>query len=640
MPTEFFEKALEQKNMTDMVDDKKLTAIAQRVINTYQTDKDSRADWDRTADKALKLAKMEHQTKDHPWPGAANIKHPMIARAIIQFTSNLLSELIRKDKVVESKVNGRDDDGAKHRRGTRVDEFMNYQLLVKSSRWSDALERSLQLLASVGIVFRKVYFDPIKNENMSELCLHTEVYVNNNITSLEDARRITHIQKVHSNTLLEWMRAGHYAELTDEELKLDSEDDDLDTTMHEIVEQHCFLDLDDDGYEEPYIVVVHKDTMKVLRILPRYDLEDIAYNEKDEVIAIKPTVYFVDYHCIPAFDGSFYSLGFGSLLLTMNETINTGLNQLIDAGHLANTQSGFMSKDLSMRGGQMKMRPGVFHKLDTFDGDIRKSIQPLVFKEPSNVLFSLMSMLDGMGKELSATTDIMTGQQQTQNAPATTTLTMVERGMKMYNAIQKRVFRALNKEVHLLYKLNAKYLDENEYILTLDDPEASIADFEDTQVDIKPVADPEISSDSQRLAQAELVYQTYSLPEINKHEVLMRYFEAAGVKDIERILIPQDQIQQSPESIEAQGKAQKDQAKSELDNSKQMLKEKEFQLKAVQSQVAQSIETMKLEMQERDLQIKELKVQLDAATKNRKIEADLTKEAIKEAKSREVTNGG
>lgn len=555
----------------------------------------------------------------------------MIARAIIQFTSNLLGELVRRDKVVDNVVMGQDPDGSKARRGRRVEDFMNYQLLIKNQRWQDGLERSLQLLATVGVIFRKMHFDPIKGDNISELCLHTEIYVNNDITSLEDARRITHIQKVHSNTLLEMIRGGYYSDLTDEELNLTDDHKDSDNKMHEIVEQHCFLDLDEDGYDEPYIVVVHKDLRKVLRITPRFDLDDITYNEKDEVVSIKPSVYFVDYHCIPAFDGSFYSLGFGTLLLTMNETINTGLNQLIDAGHLANTQTGFISKDMNMKSGEMKMRPGVFHKLDSFDGDIRRAVQPLVFKEPSNVLFGLMTSLDTLGKELSSTTDIMTGNQLAQNAPATTTLTLVERGMKVYNAIQKRVFRSLDKEVHILFKLNGKFLDENEYIITLDDPEASKADFEDDKVDIKPVADPDMSSDSKRLAQAELLYSTYALPEVNKTEILFRYFEAAGIKGIEQLIKNPEEQGPNPEQQMAQAEMQKDQTKSQLDIQKQMLKEKEFQLKAMNAQVSQAIETMKLELNEKDLSIKELKVKLDATGKASKVNADLAKETMRQS---------
>jgi chaperonin GroES len=631
MPTEFFEDAVTLKNLATKLDDKVLDSIAHSVIESFEQDKESRADWDRMAEKALKLAKMEWEPKDHPWPGAANIKHPMIARAIIQFTSNLLSELVRRDKVVNSVVMGQDPEGSKARRGRRVEDFMNFQLLVKNQRWQDGLERSLQLLATVGVIFRKMYFDPIKGDNISELCLHTEIYVNNDITSLEDARRITHIQKVHSNTLLEWIRGGYYSDLTDDELMLTDDHKDDDSKMHEIVEQHCFLDLDEDGYEEPYIVVVHKDLRKVLRIIPRYDLDDITYNEKEEVSSITPSVYFVDYHCIPAFDGSFYSLGFGTLLLTMNETINTGLNQLIDAGHLANTQTGFISKDMNMKSGEMKMRPGVFHKLDSFDGDIRRAVQPLIFKEPSNVLFGLMTSLDTLGKELSSTTDIMTGNQLAQNAPATTTLTLVERGMKVYNAIQKRVFRALDKEIRILFNLNSKYLDENEYILTLDDPEASINDFEDEQIDVKPVADPDMSSDSKRLAQAELLYSTYALPEVNKHEILFRYFEAAGIKGIEQLLKNPQEQEPNPEQQMAQAEMQKDQAKSQLDLQKQMLKEKEFQLKAMNAQVTQAIETMKLELNEKDLSIKELKVKLDAAGASNKVNAELAKASMQQS---------
>ena len=633
MAKDFLKKALDSKNVAELLDEKKLEKVARVVLSALSMDKSSKAEWNSSAEQSLELAKMKWERKDTPWPGAANIKHPMIARAIIQFTSNILTEVIRRGKIVRHQVIGKDPDGAKAQHGARVEDFTNYQMLSKNQKWLDSFERSLSLLATVGVAFRKVYFDPIKKENIVEFCSYDEVSVTNNVSSLDNARRISHEQKIHSNTLVEWMRGGYYTELTDDELYINDIDGHFDSRMHDIVEQHCYLDLDEDGYEEPYIVIVHKDYGKVLRILPRFDKNDIQYNSKKEVVAIIPTVYFVDYHCIINFDGSFYSLGFGSLLLTMAETINTSLNQLTNAGHLATTQSGFMSKDLNLKSGEFKLKPGLFHKIDSFDGDIRKSIQPLVFAEPSQTLFALTGMLNDLAKELSSTTDILSGNQLAQNAPATTTLSLIERGLKVYNAIQKRIYRSLSKEINLLHKLNRKYLNENEYIIALDDPLASKLDFETDQIDIIPVADPEISSETQRLAQADVLFNTYQFPEVNKYEILTRYYEAAGIKEIESILQPPDQQPPDPGMVDAENEQMKIQVKAQAEQAKAELKQQEFQLKVEQEQFKQQMDQLKLENETRKLEIDQLKAILNSQDSAFKAQTDYAK-AVKVSENR------
>ena len=617
---DFYNKVNQTANLADGLSEAKLLRIAQMVSSGYQTDKSSRADWESLADRSLELAKMKFEEKTTPWKGASNVKYPIIARAAIQFAANATGEIVNKDRAVETVVLGKDPDGSKAAKADRISDFMNYQLLVKNTKWMDSMDRTIQLMAVVGTVFRKVYFDPVTGDNCSELCLHNEIIVNNNITSLGNARRITHIMKMHSNNIVENIRAGTFSEIDDDLLHIDSDDDG--SKIHTVLEQHCFIDLDEDGYEEPYIVTVLEDEQKILRIYPRYRFEDVVFNEKEEVRYIKPCQYFIDYHCIPSCDGSYYSIGFGALLHTLNETINTGINQLIDAGTLANTQTGFMSKGLNMKSGAFKMTPGTMHKVEAqIDGDIGRNIFMMQFKEPSAVLFQLMGLLDQVAKELSTTTDIMTGNQLAQNAPATSVMSLIERGMKVYSSIQKRLFRALTNEYRLWYELNRKYLDPAEYANVLDDPDAILArDFEERTIDVKTIADPEIASDAMRLAQVQFLLQFANAPGINTAEIYKRAFAAAKIKNIEEIVPdhtanPADQAQMQQQQIT--------QMQLQLQERQQQVEEYKVQLDAQKLEIDKAVKIKKLEQVDEKHQLQVQKVMVDNNQHDKELQVEM-----------------
>lgn len=639
MPNEFFEKAVLSLNMAKHLSETKLNRIGDRVVRGKEADKQSRHEWEDIADKALELAKLDFKRRKKPWPEAADINYPLISRAAIQFSSNLIGEIIKGDNVVQTRVIGKDPNEQKYLRAARIDKYLNYQLMVENNDWSFVHDRALQYLGVVGLAFVKLYFCPTTNKKKIEFCTHKEVVVDYYIDDLESARRITHCKTVHANTLIEHMRSGVYNKLSKEELKLNSQDPE--ESMHDILEQHCYLDLDEDGYEEPYIVTVHEETKKVLRIVPRYDLEDISYNNKNEVSHIEPKHYFVDFHCIPSFDGSFYSIGFGTLLYTLNHTVNTGLNQLIDAGTLANTQTGYISKSLAMRSGPTKLTPGHLQKLDgLIDSDIRKGIQFLDFKEPSSVLFQLMAMLDQTAKELSNTGDLMTGNELKHNAKTGAVNSLLERGMKVYSSIQKRVFRSLNKEFKILYNLNRIYLDQAEYSNVLDDPQAILEnDFEDQTIDVVTVADPELASDAQRMSQVQFLMETLQMqmPDVDRIEILRRAFQLYKIQDPEKILPLEQQMPTMEERAQAQAEQQ-----SQL--------EMQFRLEELQiKKNAQQIEIMKLqqkaqesavksEQRETALDLKQQQQINEAVAADNKVRAELQKEYIKASVKEKSSN--
>ena len=338
------------------------------------------------------------------------------------------------------------------------------------------------------------------------------------------------------------MRLGIYSEMDPAELDREAFESQQDDSIHEVLEQHRYLDLDGDGYEEPYIVLVDLDLRTVLRVVARFDAEDVERTEDGKILRIKPIQHFTDFHFIRSPRGKFYSIGFGQLLFSLNNSVNTILNQLIDAGTLANTQAGLMDKRLKIPGGDFNMVPGQLQKvnLSAID-DIRKHIYMMDFKEPSTVLFQLLGTLVEATKEVSSVSDVLTGQEQAQNVPATTILALIEQGTKVFGAIQKRLFKGMQKEFSKIFRLNRIFLDREHYFRILDDEAVVFSeDYDEAELDIMPVADPTLSADAHRLARTQAQLQLIGQTGINTREVLMRYLDDLGTPNIDKILPPPD----------------------------------------------------------------------------------------------------
>lgn len=340
----------------------------------------------------------------------------------------------------------------------------------------------------------------------------------------------------------------------------EEQNSDLREEFHELLEQHCYLDLDQDGYEEPYVVTVHKNTGTVLRIVARFDPEGITFSDEGQVVKILPVQYFTDFHFLPSPDGAYFSMGFGKLLKPLNETINTTINQLLDSGTLANMQGGFVGKGLRLKGGDLRLSPGEWKKIDMGIGaDIKNNIVPIPYKEPSTVLFQLLGAMVDAGKQLSSVTDITMGQQDAQNAPATSILALVEQGLKIFTSIQRRIYRSLKKEFEKLYRLNRIFLDPETYFRTLDSQLAILReDYEDESLDVHPVSDPNLSSDALRLSRTQALLALVGTPGVNGHEIIRRYLEDLSTPNIEKVLPPPDPNAPPPiEVIDKQSEIQK-----------------------------------------------------------------------------------
>ncbi len=504
------EELQKSKNIAELLDKEKLAEIAQQVFRGYEIDEDSRSEWLEIMNEALDIAKQVMEEKSFPWPGASNIKYPLVATACINYASRVMPEIIQGDRLVKSMVIGKDPEGKKYTRSNRASQCLSYQLL-SSPDWEDGTDKLLQVLPLVGTVFKKTYWNVQDKRHCSELCVPDRIVVNYNTQSLETARRVTHILKYYKNDVLERIRRGSYlSSIEIDTLYNPVEMQDKDFGL-DVLEQHCWLDLDDDDYKEPYVVTMDKTSKQVFSIVNRFD--KIEKNKEGEVVRITADQHFTDYHFMRSPDGGFYSIGYGSHLLPINKSINSLINMLTDSGTLANIQGGFYSSRLRTKAGEMTAKMGVFQKIDVpSGGSIADCFYQHQFKEPSQTLLSLLTFLVKVGDDMSSTTDAMSGNQPAQNVASNTMSQLIDQGSKVFKAINKRVIRALQKEYQKLYVLNYYYLKQEDYQKILDDPEANVKqDFDLESMDIIPVADPAMASDQQRMQKASVIMQLQSI---------------------------------------------------------------------------------------------------------------------------------
>lgn len=633
------EKLQSAVNIAELLDKDQLLEIGKQVVRGFEIDDDSRSEWKSSVDQAMDIAKQVMSEKSFPWPKASNIKFPLITQASIDYAARTLPEVIQNEKVVKVNVIGTDKDDIKYKRADRISKYVSYDLINKSPDWVDGTDKLIQILPVLGTVFKKTYYNEIEKRNCSDLCVPDKIVVNYGVQSLESARRVTHLLTFYINDIIERQRRGLFLEdhSNGDSIDLstlrpieDVETDDADYPI-EMLEQHCFLDLDEDGYKEPYIVTVHKESKQVFRIVHRF--KDIEYNNKKKIVRIVPEQYFTDFHFIRSPDGGFYSMGFGTLLLPINKSINTLINQLIDSGTLNNTQGGIIGKGLRIKNGDLKFKMGVWQILDVASGeDIAKSIYPWPTKEPSQTLFQLLSLLMQVGRDLSSTTDVLMGKQPAQNVASSTYSQLVEQGTKIFIAINKRLYRSLKKEYQKLYRLYSKHLTQEEYVKVLDDPEADKdKDFNLDDLDIVPVADPTVSTETQRIYRAGIIQQLKTIDPREADKMLLQAMQLDSDL-IERLLPqPDPEAPPPPEAQKIMAEIQKMQA----------------EIGKISAEATLTAEQMRLEIEKfgsdkafKDAQINESiarvwKMQKDALNNDQKLEIVGTKmvseQGLKEA---------
>lgn len=619
------DKFLEQKNIATSLDDELLTTIGEEVVAGYKRDLISKEAWDGQVDEWVKLASQVKERKTYPWPGASNIKYPLLATAAMQFAARAYPSLVPADgKIVNFKVVGADPQGQKAALADKLAKHMNYQLLEDMDDWEEEMDRLLIQLPIVGCLFKKTYFDPIKKKNRSSLVGPKDLVVNYWATSLEAAHRKTEILGMTKNQLQSYINAELYLDVELSEPtnqpafpnKTDVHGNQIPSqvdasTPYVILEQHTYWDLDKDGYQEPYIITVEEQSKKVLRIVARYDSDGIYADDNGDIICIEPVEYYTKYGFIPNPDGGFYDIGFGHLLGPINESANTLVNILVDSGHLATLQAGFLGKGLRLKLGESRFQPGEWKSVNATGDDIKKQIFPLPTKEPSDVLFKLLGMLIESGKELASVAEIFTGKMPGQNTPATTTQASIEQGMKVFTAIYKRTYRSQSKEFKKVFRLNSLYAENFEKAKLILDEEIGPQDYDKKSYDVCPTADPTAISTTQKMMKAQMLGEIIPLGTVNIMEVTKRILEAQEQPNIEALMQqPQPQVDPKVQAMQMKGQMDKeshqmDMQKSQLDA---QMKEREMQMELKFKEREQQ---MDLQMKQMDMQLKAMEAQLD-----------------------------
>ena len=607
------DKIVSSPNIAEMLDDADLNTISYNVYKGFQADLESRSAWEKRTEDAMKLALQVAEAKSFPWPGASNVKFPLITIAALQFHARSYPVLINGETPVQCRVIGDDPTGAKDARAHRVAQFMSYQILEQDTTWESEMDRVLISQPIVGCAFKKSYFDPILKYNVSEHILAKDFVVNYWTKHLDTSPRITQIQYLSKNDIYERVARGLWSEMKEgrpaavpqsnmtlaqnKAQGMSAPDSIDDSTPYEILEQHTFIDFDGDGYAEPYIIWMRRDTKQVLRIVARYFDTSIERDEKGNVLSIQAESYFTKFPFIPSPDGGFYDLGFGSLLGPLNQSIDTLLNQLIDTGTMANTAGGFLSRGIKLRGGNYNFAPLEWKHVDTTGDDLRKGIMPLPVREPSQVLFTLLSMLINYGERIGGSVDILSGQNPGQNTAAETTRTMAEQGMKIFSGIFKRTYRSLKDEFRKLYRLNQLYLQGIEdYNSDTGQNFIDADDFAGPVSDVRPSADPNIVSDTQRIQQASALLQLASTtPGMNMYEVQKNYLKAMKVSNIDQLL-PDPK---GPNAIKP-GPSEKIQIEQMRSQIKQMDMELQTKLAAIKLAQAAELQQAKIHKLEAD----------------------------------------
>lgn len=592
-------------NLARYMSDEDLTTIGIECVTGYRIDDQSREDWLRDAEDAMAMAMQQVEEKSTPWSGASNFIWPLITQASIDFAARTYGAIVQGMDVVKGVVWGDDDGtpitqdgkpesppkldangqplwlvkpGDKTAIAKRIGTHMSWQLLEEMPEWEPQTDQMLHQMPVIGGFGRKTFHDPVKGRNSSLAVSLFNLVWNNNATCFEDAPR-------HSEKILLYP-----SQILDLERTTDEDDDTpggmflhvdygpgggegetfngraitenmSDTNApHVFIEQHVRLDLDGDNYPEPYIVTVHLRSQRVVRIVANYT-EDGIVSKKGEIVRIEQDRYYTLYRFIPSLDGGSYPLGFGHLLRALNEGINTSINQMFDAGTLANTGGGFIADTIGLPSGQTLFGTGKFHRVTTKGMAIRDAVYPIDFRGPNTVLFSLLGTLIQTSEKIGSLASVLTGDAAIANAPPTTVLALIEQGMKFYTGIIKRFFLSEKAELNRLHDLNKRYITEiKEYMLGGTKQIVKPDDYRQS-AGVTPVADPTQTTDMQKMGRASVIMTVKDEPGMNRLAIIRRFLESASVEridDLEAAPDPQQaQVAQAAQQLQmAMGQAQ------------------------------------------------------------------------------------
>lgn len=546
---------IDSSNLTNRFSREDLNSIGNWVLEGFKLDLESRRAWERRTEASMDLALQVQKEKNFPWPNCSNIAFPLVTIAALQLHARAYPALIPGPDVVKMRVPGSDPSGDLGKAARRVSTHMSWQVLEEDQPWEEGQDRLLIHLPIVGTAFKKSFHCPRSGHNKSELVLAKDLVLNYWAKSVEDCPRKTHILPVFRNEIYEKCITGVYRDVLGEKwfqqaptIQVRPENQGSDdrrgvnppqqgdeTTPFDFLEQHCSLDLDQDGYAEPYIITVERESGFVMRIVTRFDrLEDIERTPGDRLVRVNAREYFTKYGFIPSPDGGIYDLGFGVLLGPINEGVNTGINQLFDAGTWATTAGGFLGRGAKIRGGVYTAAPLEWKRVDSSGDDLRKSIVPHTVREPSAVLFQLLVLLINYANRIPGTTEMMVGENPGQNTPAYNAQEMIRQGSKIYNDIFKRVWRCMKEEFRKLYILNGVWLPSK--VIFRDGATAYREDYLLDSSQVVPAADPNMASEAERTQQAVMLKQAAaSTPGYDVEEVERQFLRSIRVENLDSV---------------------------------------------------------------------------------------------------------
>jgi hypothetical protein len=545
-------------NLADFVEEDILNRLGSELYQNYQEYKTSRKDWERTYREGLDLLGFKYDNRTEPFQGASGATHPVLAEAVTQFQSLAYKELLPADGPVRTQILGSATPDKVQQAG-RVKDFMNYQLMDQMKEYEPDFDQMLFYLPLAGSSFKKVYFDAVENRAVSKFVPADDLIVPYSATSLDDAESIIHVVKISENELRKQQVAGFYrdidlkpsnvneTEVQQKERELEGLSKGREEDVFNLLEFHTNIDLE--GFEDvgpdgeqtgiklPYIITLEEHSREILSIRRNYEANDIKR---------KKIQYFVHFKFLPGL--GFYGFGLIHMIGGLSRTATTALRQLIDAGTLSNLPAGFKQRGIRIRDDAQSIQPGEFRDVDAPGGNIRDAFMMLPFKEPSQTLLALMGVVVQAGQRFASIADLQVGEGN-QQAAVGTTVALLERGSRTMSAIHKRIYAALKQEFKLLARVFKLYLPaEYPYDVVGGQRVIKQADFDD-RVDILPVADPNIFSQTQRisLAQTELQLATSNPGMHNMYQAYRHMYEALGVKDIDQILIrPQEPAPKDP----------------------------------------------------------------------------------------------
>jgi chaperonin GroES len=540
-----FKDILATDNVAELLDKTDLAGIGQHCFRMYERDLTSNAEHFELLDKIDEMLKPRTQAKSYPYEGSSNVNIPLIQNAAIAFASRAYGILFKDDTIVYGKVNGSDEGlfditkldeqgkpkvieaaGGKKKKAARIAGFMSYQLLCEDKNWQEDTDKLLIQYPAYGEMYRKRYYDKFEKRQRSRI-IHPKNLIINNEARAFDGSRKTEIDSLYPWEIHERIMNNFYVDF---EYK-----DDGTNEPHEILEQHTRLDLDGDGYAEPYIVTLHSETKLPTRIVKAFDEDDVT-RKNGKVLYIEEDNYYTQYIFIPDIRGGIHGIGFGYLLLNLNQNINTSMNQLNDAGRLSNTPAILAGRGIRMKGGKTPVTPGKMLFVDSDGKALRDNIYEIRFPEPSATLYNLAQFLIGYAKELGGVRDALSGELRS-DLPANTALAMIEQGMNEFKSIFKRLYRAMSKEYKILYDLNAEYLDEGVYF-EYGDNEGYVArkDFVDDDIDVMPVADFSALTSIEKQYKAQRYMELAEKQLIAPQYAAKKNLEALGCDDEEEAL--------------------------------------------------------------------------------------------------------